>query len=471
MRSQAGVWKRVKIMNQKIIKFSIIIIIVVLALFTKMNGQQKQQITFSDRIAGMTFASAVADAMAGPHEGRRTQVSQEFLENGGWIKEFYDYTPGYQHYWNVYSRTAPAGTYTDDTRLRALIAHAMAEYNNQYPDQYMTRRFLADYIFSQYQDTYASFQEVWHKLHTTEVKATRQKLDEQCKEKFLHLWFLWEIVKTATEVFIPQNPPIYSPPALRIAESEWTHKPWYLKSVTPEKVKHNIKATYHFNTYENGQEMPLGLIAILPLAIYFPGDAPAAFEYIYKIDFFDIKNAPLYPAVIGAMLADLLGDRMWDDIIYTIKTEGIEKYVACYNQSVLTRIQKDIDEAISISQTYKNQPSPYARDNYIQFIKTLHKQFAVGEIMMCTVDEMLSVSVAIMDYAPPNLKQLIEMAVNYGRDNDTVASIVACLGGAAYGVHTLPQEWINKVTTANPEKNLPQTVLALAQMSSKKSKH
>ena len=58
--------------------------------------------------------------------------------------------------------------------------------------------------------------------------------------------------------------------------------------------------------YAKEQERPLGLIHLLPAAIYFPGRPEQAFEYILKIDFFDIKNAPYYPATICALIAEIL---------------------------------------------------------------------------------------------------------------------------------------------------------------------
>jgi ADP-ribosylglycohydrolase len=219
--------------------------------------------------------------------------------------------------------------------------------------------------------------------------------------------------------------------------------------VAPIKVGQNIKASYNQDCYARGEEMPFGLIALLPLSAYFPGDPVSAFHYILEIDFFDIKDADLYPAAIGAILADLLGGTSWEKIMKKIEGNGLEKYLKCEDRQGLQRLQHDVNQALSISKKFKNHPDPYGRENYNQFIKALHQNFAVGEVMMCTVDEMFSVTLAIMDYAPRQLKQIIEMAVNYGRDNDTVASIVACYGGAILGIETIPGEWKKIVENAN----------------------
>jgi ADP-ribosylglycohydrolase len=411
----------------------------------------KNKILLIDRIEGMLVASAIADAMAGPFEGRQTEVSQKFLQDGGWIDRFENYTPGFQHHWNVYSRTAPAGTFTDDNRLRLLIAEAMIESDRQNPGTRMSRRFLADFILQRYRIATTAFEMICHIHESRRGQAFEQIMEQNCKEKFLNLWFLWEITKTATEVFIPDDPPIFSPPAIREGDHEYSPD-WQLKKIAPMKVERNIKASYHHNCYERGDEMPLGLIALLPLSVYFPGDPVSAFHYILEIDFFDIKDADLYPATVGAILADLLGGVEWDAIMGNIEKDGLTNYLNCSDREAIHRLQQDVDRALSISRQFKAQPGAYSRSNYFDFIKALHQNFAVGEVMMCTVDEMFSASLAIMDYAPKNLKQIIEMAVNYGRDNDTVASMVACYGGAALGMETIPIEWKKIVENANEVK-------------------
>ena len=55
-----------------------------------MSGDLKMEL--KDRITAMLLASAIADAMAGPFEGRRTTDSQKFLADGGWIDQFESYT-------------------------------------------------------------------------------------------------------------------------------------------------------------------------------------------------------------------------------------------------------------------------------------------------------------------------------------------------------------------------------------------
>ena len=112
-------------------------------------------------------------------------------------------------------------------------------------------------------------------------KNGSQELESIRKERFLHLRFCWELAKTATEVTVP--PEFYSPPYKRVNDRE-NHPDycdqWRLEPVAPQKIAINIKNSYHHNTYANGEEMSLGLIALLPFAVYFPGRPKEAFHYI-----------------------------------------------------------------------------------------------------------------------------------------------------------------------------------------------
>ena len=166
----------------------------------------------------------------------------------------------------------------------------------------------------------------------------------------------------------------------------------------------------------------------------------------------DIKKANLYAALMVAIMADLLAGTVWREIKEKISNENLIAYVNYSSDERLHQIQSNFNLAFEISSNFRRTSDPYERNNYIEFIKTLHTHFACGEIMMCTVDEMLTVPLALLDYAPiDNLRQVIELSINYGRDNDTVASLTAGLAGATSGPQSLPENWQNTVQKANSQ--------------------
>ena len=76
---------------RQVVAFTLAIILLSCA-----NEKQPETDASFDRIQGMLLGSAIADALAGPHEGRRTEISQQFLHEGGWIDSMSSYNNWFQ---------------------------------------------------------------------------------------------------------------------------------------------------------------------------------------------------------------------------------------------------------------------------------------------------------------------------------------------------------------------------------------
>jgi hypothetical protein len=297
--------------------------------------------------------------------------------------------------------------------------------------------------------------------------SNSESAGELRKERFLKMWYSWELMKTATEVFVPTDPPLSSPPYRRVSDRkenpEYSDR-WHLEKAASVSVKTNIKGSYHLDTYAKGQEMPLGLIHLLPAAVYFPGQPGKTFHYIKSIDFFDIKTAPLYPAAACALIADLLGGRSWQSLADVLLNEGFRNYVGAKQDPGIDLLEEGIRDAITVGRSYRQKAGYRNKDNTISFITALHAQCATDVAHMCTVQEMLFVPVALIEYADGDLRFLIELGVNYGRDNDTAASIAATIGGAAMGAGALPQKWKEIVQKANSNIDISATAKQLCRV-------
>lgn len=418
-------------------------------------------LSFEHRVAGMLWASAIADALAGPHEGRSTEASQTFLKQGGWIDSFSEYTVWHQHHWNVYERRAPAGTVTDDNRMRLDMVGFMLDHARR-SNSPLSREELADAVIQRYRKVRQAFLSIDAEYQAMEPPDST--LREQRKQHFLAMRFAWEIFKTATSVRIPQ-PPVLSMPYQRVSDDprygEYTPA-WRLEPVESFAVTENIKSTYHFDSYAKGHVMPLGLIHMLPAAVYFPGDPAAAYRYIVSVDFFDIAEAPQFVGVACALLADLLGGTSWKDISHQLKQSSVATYVETESDSTLVTMDAGLQSALDTAQRYKGDSHANRRERAVAFLLSLHAECAVDEPIMCTVQEMLYGSVALLEFAGEDLPLLIELGVNYGRDNDTIASIAATLGGAEMGAAALPQEWKSAVQSANPQYDFAEFAQQLA---------
>ena len=415
------------------------------------NTFAQEQSVFKERLSGMLYSSIVADAMAGPRKGRSIEATHNFLELGHWIKSFAPYSLKQQQNGEVYKQNAEPGTFTEESRMRILMAQILIENQKQRPCQPVLKEFLAKEIIRSYQnafDDFMLFDSNYHKM----IQEERPPFDEFRKQKYLKMAFLWELTKISTSVFIPQDVPLFSPPykihhdnviAVGIADD------WHLDPVEPVLVQENIKSKFAQNAYAAGKEIPVGLVGLLPAAAYFSGNPVDAFQYIMDLNFFDIGTAPFYTAVLGAVVADLLGGKNWPDITQIIMDNGLDRYLGTEKNAVILSIEKEFNQAVVMARHFKNKSKMDKKEQLVSLIYELH-YVAVDDSNMCTVPELFFCTVALMEYAQ-DIPLLIEAAANYGRDNDTLAFIAGSVAGAWLGVKNVPASWIETVEQANSE--------------------
>jgi ADP-ribosylglycohydrolase len=207
------------------------------------------------------------------------------------------------------------------------------------------------------------------------------------------------------------------------------------------------------------------MIALLPLAAYFPGNSVQAFKYIQETDFFDIGKAPYYAAFLTALISGFLSGISWREIRLEISQNRLHRYLSIEANESSENLSASVLSALRISDSFRKRKSFNWQRSYIDFVKNLHKSFAVGEKQMCTIDEIVSVTIALLDFGcEVSMREMIELAVNYGRDNDTIASICAALHGAQHGKDNIPGKWIHIVQSANPDVDIKRTANQLAQI-------
>jgi ADP-ribosylglycohydrolase len=80
----------------------------------------------------------------------------------------------------------------------------------------------------------------------------------------------------------------------------------------------------------------------------------------------------------------------------------------------------------------------------------------------------LAVALAMLVAAKGDFKQTIIGCVNYGRDNDSYATVAGAIAGALNGSESIPQDWIETVLQANPKPNLRDVALELTNIAYKK---
>lgn len=76
----------------------------------------------------------------------------------------------------------------------------------------------------------------------------------------------------------------------------------------------------------------------------------------------------------------------------------------------------------------------------------------------------LAVALAMFVAAGGDFRQTVIGCVMYGRDNDSYASVAGALAGAFHGVDAVPAEWLQTVIEANPETDMRELSLKLAEL-------
>lgn len=74
----------------------------------------------------------------------------------------------------------------------------------------------------------------------------------------------------------------------------------------------------------------------------------------------------------------------------------------------------------------------------------------------------LAVALAMLVAADGDYRDAVVGAVNYGRDNDSYATVAGAIAGAMHGVEAVPKEWRDAVRMANPEPDLDAVAARMA---------
>ncbi|MDG2167457.1 MAG: ADP-ribosylglycohydrolase family protein [Opitutales bacterium] len=185
------------------------------------------------------------------------------------------------------------------------------------------------------------------------------------------------------------------------------------------------------------------------------------------VNFLDVGNAPLYPAFLSVLIANGLNGKPWEEVRLELTTKGVGGLVDYEGDLPIEILEPQIAQALELSERFRQRADYPSKENCSAFVKSLYKAFARGtDYEMCSCEEMLSVPLAIADYSMElGLQAAVENGVNYGRDNDTVASFVATLVGAYRGIDDLRPDWIRLVQKQNPGVDIAELSEKLSHLS------
>lgn len=344
-----------------------------------------------DRIHAALLAGAIGDAMGGPVEGL---TYQEIEERHGVVNTLpaYPFRPDYHNQF----ASAP-GSVTDDTRLRHLVVEAL----------------VAD--------------------------------DSPCRHGGLP----------------------------RRGDLVWTLVSAYHAAETPLErgflEEYAIGGVYDEAKLIWGGQMTNGfLMANAPLGLICPGDPQAAFDLSFDLDFISDGYAKYAAAMGAAAVAAALAQPASDDdcaedsgslpcrrpspepVVRAAlaaakghRVEGPQTRAWQWYDHVFTLNERMVDTAVTLA--LKHRDVFALREPYYQALRVSDLGSEAAQT--------LAVALGMLVAADGDLCQTIIGCVNYGRDNDSYATLAGAIAGAMHGTAAIPSDWRQTVLNANPTLN------------------
>ena len=344
-----------------------------------------------DKVLGMLVGSAIGDAMGAPTEmWTREAIQLEYGFVEGLDSMIREVSPE-----GIWKANLPAGGTTDDTRWKSLAV---------------------DFLLSQKVESLEPKDFASHILKTYEGSLAKLKSTE------------------GTDVEPFEN-------ALQEANwlSEWS------KVASPYQENNLGGYADSLSKFYGGEMVCAGLLYAPTLGAFFPGNPMKAYQEAYKLSIFDLGYARDLTALAAAMTAAGMAPKASQDSILAILRLDPEGYF----QSRLVgrtshKLLKDALTMVSEAKKVDSLPNRLSLGNpaltyaYTELDRRQQDMpFHAGEIYLQALTAML--------FTDFDLMGTLTFLTNYGRDNDTTASLAGGILGAWYGYAKLPVSEREKV--------------------------
>ncbi|MBI9106675.1 MAG: ADP-ribosylglycohydrolase family protein [Spirochaetales bacterium] len=192
-----------------------------------------------------------------------------------------------------------------------------------------------------------------------------------------------------------------------------------------------------------------GIMGIAPLGLIYPCDPVRAYEETFRNLFISTGTARSASALAAAMIAGAMkigadADSAVNDALkaasaYKKKVEG--RYWRTSNLYPIASLKAEqlLERAAELGIKYRD-PFAFQEELYGLVVQPF---FADGS-------ETLAIAAAMFTAAGGDFNGTVTGCVNFGRDNDSSASVGGAAAGALIGASRINREWISAVEAANP---------------------
>ena len=344
-----------------------------------------------DKVLGMLVGSSIGDAMGAPTEmWTREAIQLEYGFVEGLDSMVREVSPE-----GIWKANLPAGGTTDDTRWKSLAV---------------------DFLLSQKVESLEPKDFASHILKTYEGSLAKLKSTE------------------GTDVEPFEN-------ALQEANwlSEWS------KVASPYQENNLEGYADSLSKFYGGEMVCAGLLYAPTLGAFFPGNPMQAYQEAYKLSIFDLGYARDLTALAAAMTAaGMTPKASQDSILSTLRLDPEGYFQSRLVGRTSHKLLKDALTIVREAKKLDSLPSrlslgnPALRYAYTELDRRQQDMpFHAGEIYLQALTAML--------FTDFDLMGTLTFLTNYGRDNDTTASLAGGILGAWYGYAKLPVSEREKV--------------------------
>lgn len=203
------------------------------------------------------------------------------------------------------------------------------------------------------------------------------------------------------------------------------------------------------------------IMANSPIGLVCACDPVAAFALSYDVDFISdgyakYSSAIAAAAVAAAMRPGATVDSVIEDALAACQAHRVEGNLTKqwhWYEHVFQLNERLVGIAVDIA----------ARSRDVLALRAeFYQALQVGPLGS-EAAQSLAVALGMLVAAGGDLQQAIVGCVNYGRDNDSYATIAGAIAGALHGTSAIPEGWRTVIEEANPEPNMRALSVGLAE--------
>ncbi len=203
-----------------------------------------------------------------------------------------------------------------------------------------------------------------------------------------------------------------------------------------------------------------------PVGMVCAADPEAAFEAAFRLAYITDGYAKLSAAIMAAAVAAAFIPGIGVDGVIELALETARRFE---RTGTFTRGWQWYSQVYAINERLVETAVEIAlqEKDVLAVRPAFYQRLKVSELGS-EAAQTLAVALGMFAAAEGDFIQTVVGAVNYGRDNDSYASIAGALAGAYHGTGAIPEDWVETVTRVNPDPDMKALSVQLTRVALKR---